>query len=93
MEVEGLKRCEEENPLGLTNMQLEQRKEAIEKQMEKHPNVSPQWIEWLWNFLSRHSEEECAEMVNTGKLKCCGEDKDAEKCPTPPLKSAEDTSS
>ena len=93
MEVEGLQRYEEENPLGLTNMQLELRKEAVEKQLEKHPNVSPQWIEWLWHFLSRHTEEECAEMVNAGKLKCCADDKEDTPCPTPPSKSADDTSS
>lgn len=68
-DVEGLPRYKEENPLGLTNMQLEERRAAVEEQMKKHPNISPQWVEWLWNYLRDFSDTELADMVNAGELK------------------------
>ena len=68
-DVEGLKRHEAENPLNLTNVELEERKAAVEAQMLKHPNISPQWVEMLWNYLRKCSEEECRDMVNAGELK------------------------
>ena len=68
-DVEGLKRHEAENPLELTNVELEERKAAVEAQMLKHPNISPQWVEMLWNYLRTCSEEECRDMVNAGELK------------------------
>ena len=68
-DVEGLKRHEAENPLNLTNVELEERKAAVEAQMLKHPNISPQWVEMLWNYLRTCSEEECRDMVNAGELK------------------------
>lgn len=69
MDIPGLQRHVEENPLNLTNHELEERKLAIEEQMKKHPNISPQWVEWLWNFLHSHTEQECIDMVNAGELK------------------------
>jgi hypothetical protein len=74
-DVEGLSRCKDENPLGLTNVQLEQRRAAVEEQLKRHPNISPQWVEWLWNYLRDYSEEELEEMVNAGKLAEKGKDK------------------
>ena len=68
-DVEGLKRHEAENPLNLTNSELEERTQAVDAQMAKHPHISPQWIEMLWNYLRTCSEEECREMVNSGELK------------------------
>lgn len=67
-DVEGLPRCADENALGLTNVQLEQRRAAVEEQVKRHPNISPQWVEWLWNYLREYSEEELEAMVNAGKL-------------------------
>ena len=68
-DVEGLKRHQAEDPLNLTNVELEERKAAVEAQMLKHPNISPQWVEMLWNYLRTCSEEECRDMVNAGELK------------------------
>ena len=69
MDIEGLQRHVEENPLNLTNHELEERKLAVDEQMKKHPDISPQWVEYLWNYLRRHSEQECIDMVNAGELK------------------------
>ena len=68
-DVEGLKRHEAANPLGLTNVELEERKAAVDAQMALHPHISPQWVEMLWDYLRTCSEEECREMVNAGELK------------------------
>ena len=68
-DVEGLKRHEAENPLNLTNVELEERKAAVDAQMAKYPHISSQWIELLWNYLRTCSEEECRQMVNSGELK------------------------
>ena len=65
----GLERIKQENPRNLTSAQLEARKNAIEEQMTKYPNLSPTWVQWLWNYLSTKTEEECEELVNAGELK------------------------
>jgi hypothetical protein len=78
MFVEGLERHVEENPLKLSNHELELRKIAINEQMKKHPNISPQWVEMLWNFLHRHTEQECIDMVNNDCLKAACEKKNDE---------------
>tara|TARA_R110002072_G_scaffold12548_1_gene54035 strand:+ start:3475 stop:3723 length:249 start_codon:yes stop_codon:yes gene_type:complete len=67
-DIEGLQRHVEENPLNLTNMELQERKEAVDQQVAKHPDVPPQWVEMLWNFLHKRTEQECRDMVNNGEL-------------------------
>ena len=68
-DVKDMPRHEEEDPLGLTNVQIEERKAAVREIMAVHPHISGQWVEYLWNYLRDCTEEECRHMVNAGELK------------------------
>jgi hypothetical protein len=72
-DVKEMPRHAQEDPLGLSNVQLEERKAAVRDIMAVHPHISPQWVEYLWNYLRHFTEEECRDMVNAGELKKRGE--------------------
>ncbi len=59
-------RAVEENPEGLTKLELVERTRAINEMIKQYPNVSPVHIEWCWNYIRRNGLDKVRDQINTG---------------------------
>ena len=59
-------RAKEENPEGLTVLELEERKRAVNEILRTQPNADPKHVEWAWNYIRRKGLQTVREQINTG---------------------------
>jgi hypothetical protein len=59
-------RATEDNPEGLTVLQLAERTRAIAHNLLQFPDASPKHIEMSWNYIRRNGVETVREQINTG---------------------------
>lgn len=59
-------RAEEENPEGLTKLQLMERERAVREMQKQYPNVSPIYAQYCWNYIRRQGLEKVREQIETG---------------------------
>ena len=52
------------NPHNYTELQLAERKIAVDDLIRKHPTVPEKWIEWTYDVIVNKDEEEVKDIVN-----------------------------
>jgi hypothetical protein len=61
-------RAEEDNPEGLTKLQLMERDRAVKEIQRQYPNASPMHIQWCHNYIRRMGLEKVREQINSGEF-------------------------
>jgi len=61
-------RAEEDNPEGLTKLQLMERERAVREMQKLYPNVSPMFAQYCWNYIRRQGLEKVREQINSGEF-------------------------
>jgi hypothetical protein len=59
-------RAVEENPEGLTKLQLVERERAINEILKQYPNASPSHIQMCWNYIRRKGLSTVRDEIETG---------------------------
>lgn len=60
-------RAERPNPYGYTNLELAEKDKAVADMLERHPNIPPKWLEWLWDTWKRKGEDEMQRIIDSGE--------------------------
>jgi hypothetical protein len=65
--IDEMPRYEAPNPFKYDNLTLAKRKKEVEAAFRDYPHVPPSMIEMAWDLIQNNSEEEIADIINSGK--------------------------
>lgn len=63
-----LKRHEDENRQGYTNMEITKKREMVDELEKKYPNLPAAWLGMLFDWLHGKDDKELEDMVNAHKI-------------------------
>jgi hypothetical protein len=66
IDVANLPRKEKYNPFNYTELELIERKMAVDELEKKHPNVPRAWMEYAYDYCKNNDENEVKKVIDEG---------------------------